>query len=340
MQPSRRSLGDRTRAHPRQGHHAPPAPRAPASADRGADRPDGPGEQRVEAVERALSVLEAFADGTPRLALAEIAERTGLYPSTVLRLAASLDRFGYLHRGADGLFRLGPTPLRLGLLYRDAFDLADHVRPALARLVERTGETAAFYVREGERRVCLYRHHSPRAIRHHVEEGAALPLDRGASGRVLTAFTGGAGPLHDEVRARGWYLSLGERDPEAAAVAAPVFGRGRRFLGALGVTGPRGRFEDDNQRPARRHARRRGRAAVARPRRLSRLPIHDQTRNGDKPMEPSLAPPRPVATRVHAAMPAEPRHVPGEAWAAADDPEVKRPSKQTPLTKLLNAQAA
>jgi len=64
---------------------------------------------------------------------------------------------------------------------------------------------------------------------------------------VLTAFTGGTGPLHDEVRVRGWYLSLGERDPETAVDAAPVFGRGRRFLGALGVTGPRGRFEDDNR---------------------------------------------------------------------------------------------
>ena len=95
--------------------------------------------------------------------------------------------------------------------------------------------------------MCLYRHHSPRPIRHHVEEGAVLPLDRGASGRVLTAFTGGAGPLHDEVRARGWHLSLGERDPEAAAIAAPVFGRGRRFLGALGVIGPKSRFEAESQ---------------------------------------------------------------------------------------------
>jgi DNA-binding IclR family transcriptional regulator len=204
------------------------------------------GEPRVEAVERALSILDAFGDGTPRLTLAEIAARTGYYPSTILRLAASLGRFGYLHRAADGLFRLGPTPLRLGLLYRDAFDLADHVRPALARLVDRTGETAAFYVREGDQRVCLYRHHSPRLIRHHVEEGSALPLDRGAAGRVLTAYTGKTDPLHDELRSRGWYLSLGERDPEVAAIAAPVFGRGRAFLGALGVVGPRSRFEAED----------------------------------------------------------------------------------------------
>ncbi|SHK04658.1 transcriptional regulator, IclR family [Roseomonas rosea] len=197
----------------------------------------------MEAVERALSVLEAFADGTPRLALADIAARTGLYPSTILRLAGSLGRFGYLRRDEHGLFRLGPASLRLGALYRQAFSLSDHVRPALRRLVTRTGETAAFYVREGESRICLYREPSPRPIRHHVEEGAALPLDRGASGHVLMAHTGGEGHRLDAVRARGLAVSLGERDPETAAVAAPIRGHGGTFLGALGVTGPRGRFE-------------------------------------------------------------------------------------------------
>jgi len=220
----------------------------PPAAARDPSGPPAASEQRVEAVERALSILDAFGDGRLRLSLAELAARTGLYPSTILRLAASLDRFGYIHRGADGQFRLGPTLLRLGVLYRNAFDLADYVRPALARLVERTGETGAFYVREGERRICLYRQHSPRLIRHHAEEGAEMPLDRGASGHVLMAYTGGVGGRYDQVRAQGVCASLGERDPETAAVAAPVFGRERRFLGALGVTGPRGRFDDETRK--------------------------------------------------------------------------------------------
>lgn len=200
-------------------------------------------EQRVLAVERALAILEAFAAGGARLPLAELARRTGLYRSTILRLAASLERFGYLSRDGDGRFRLGPTLWRLGVLYQDAFDLADYVRPVLREVVEEVGETAAFYVREGDRRICLYRVNSPRTVSSHLEEGAELPLDRGASARVLVAFTGGKGELYEKVRRRGSYVSLGERDPEAAAVAVPVLGAGRRLLGALGVTGPRNRFD-------------------------------------------------------------------------------------------------
>ncbi len=195
-------------------------------------------EHRVEAVERALTILAAFADGDPAFTLAALARRTSLNPSTVLRLSGSLVRFGYLHRSDAGLFRLGPMPLQLGLRYRDSFALADYVRPALARLAESTGETAAFYIREGAHRICLFRHQARRAIRHHVEEGARLPLDRGASAHVLVAFgPSGRKPSQAPVRARGYATSFGERDPESAAVAAPVFGWDGQLIGALGIVG-------------------------------------------------------------------------------------------------------
>ncbi len=79
-----------------------------------------------------------------------------------------------------------------------------------------------------------------------------MPLDRGASAHVLMAFTGGALPVHAKVRADGVAISIGERDPETAAVAAPVFGAGGRFLGALGVSGPvlrLGRTEAETMAP-------------------------------------------------------------------------------------------
>ena len=79
-----------------------------------------PAEQRVEAVERALSILEAFVDNEPSLSLAAIARHTGFNPSTILRLSASLMRFGYLRRLSDGRYSLGPAPLQLGTLYRNS----------------------------------------------------------------------------------------------------------------------------------------------------------------------------------------------------------------------------
>jgi DNA-binding IclR family transcriptional regulator len=207
-----------------------------------------PPEQRVEAVERALTILNAFADGTTRMGLSALAARAGLYPSTVLRLSASLERFGYLHRDNDGDFRLGPALWRLGVLYQASFNLADYVRPALKALVEATGETASFYVHEKGKRICLYRQNGPRMVRSHLDEGAELPLDRGAAGHILMAYAGRdasseSGP-HARVRARGYAISKGERDPDSTAVAVPIFRAGGNLCGALGIVGPRARMTD------------------------------------------------------------------------------------------------
>lgn len=201
------------------------------------------GENRVEAVERALLILDAFQDDERSLSLAALAQKTGLYKSTILRLAGSLERFGYLVRDDRGAFHLGPSLWRLGSMYRRGFDLGEHIRPELRRIVEATSETAAFYVREGNERICLYRLNSPRAIRHHLDEGARLPLDRGAGGRVLLACGGIPGEPYEAIRRDGHYTSLGERDPEIAAVSVPVFDAAGNLRGALSASALLSRFD-------------------------------------------------------------------------------------------------
>lgn len=203
-------------------------------------------EQRVEAVERALSLLDAFTEAEPALNLANLARRSGLYPSTALRLCGSLERRGYLVRDAGGIYRPGGKLKRLARLHDAAFPLGDILRPVLQRLAGATGETAAFYVREGDRRICLFRVNGPRPVRSHLDEGAALPLDRGAAGHVLMAHTGGLEPWHDDIRRVGHSVSRGERDTDSAAVAVPMFDAEGRFRGALGLAGPITRFRDDD----------------------------------------------------------------------------------------------
>jgi DNA-binding IclR family transcriptional regulator len=206
-------------------------------------------EQRVEAVERALSLLECFREDQQTLGLAEMAEITGMYKSTILRLAASLERFGYLVRREDGVFRLGPAVQRLGAIYRMGFDLERLVRPELLRLVQATGETASFYVRDGDARVCLYRENSPRAARHHLDEGALLTLATGASGHVLRAFGQNPDAAEAAVREAGYAVSLGERDPDLAAIAMPVVDRKGALYGALSVSGIITRFTEERRLP-------------------------------------------------------------------------------------------
>jgi DNA-binding IclR family transcriptional regulator len=68
---------------------------------------------------------------------------------------------------------------------------------------------------------------------------------------VLLAFSNGAkGPKAKAVQQRGYYISLGERDPQVAAVAVPVFDFSGKFRGALAISGLIGRFKEKARQAA------------------------------------------------------------------------------------------
>lgn len=196
----------------------------------------------VEAVERALQILDCFRPGMPSLSLAELARETGQYKSTILRLAISLERYGYVIREDGGRFRLGPSAWRIGSTYRQSFDLADVIRPELQLLSAETNETASYYIREGDSRVCLFRSEPLRAIRHSIVEGARMPVSVGATGKILLAFSANPDEGSSQIRDQGYAVSLGEREPDVAAIAVPVLSPGGRVLGALAVSGLISRF--------------------------------------------------------------------------------------------------
>ncbi|HWP11340.1 MAG TPA: IclR family transcriptional regulator [Ramlibacter sp.] len=205
-----------------------------------------PAEAGVAALERGLSILDAFSLGAGTLSLAELAGATGLYKSTILRLCASLLRLGFLQRLDDGRYRLGPAVFQLGRRYQQSFRLGDLVVPVLRELVARSGETASFYVRDGDRDTCLYRIESPRPIRDAgVAEGDTFPVDSSAGSRVLSAFLGARGSQHEAVRRELVVVAKqSKRVAGAGAVICPVFGVDHALAGTLVLSGPESRFAD------------------------------------------------------------------------------------------------
>ena len=195
------------------------------------------------AVDRAVAILKAFTPGDRWLGLSELSRRTGLYKSTVLRLTHSLNAAGLLVRGDDG-YRIGPEALRLGSIYERGYDLAETIVPILRSLSRLVEETCSFYIREQEQRVCLHRVEPDRRLKMQIRPGDALPLDRGAGGRVLAAFSGATGDIMDTVRSDRFYVSHGELDKETAGLAAPIFGPAASLMGAMVITAPAVRLDD------------------------------------------------------------------------------------------------
>lgn len=207
------------------------------------------------AVDRALTLLSAFQAGDDALSLAQLAQRTQLYKSTVLRLLASLEHARFIRRLDDGRYALGAELARLHSLYAASFSLDQVVPPVLRDLVAATGESAAYHVRQdqGERRMrlCLYRVDSPHMVRDHVRAGDLLPADRGAGARVLIAFgpraewpADAAGrAFYEAIVAQGFCAAVGDRTAELGGISAPVFRTDGTLAGAVTLTMPAHRYD-------------------------------------------------------------------------------------------------
>ena len=198
----------------------------------------------VAAVDRAVNILRAIAGQSSPISLADLARATGYYKSTLLRLLTSLERAALVVRRSNGCYTLGSLTHKLGRSYEAIYRVDAVLKPLLNELIEQGCESASFHVyHDNAHRICLLRINSHHSTLDRIDVGDLLPLDRGAAGKLISAFKGtDAAPSADTVLA----TSIGERDPECAAVAAAVFGADNEFLGAISLSGPKERFTDES----------------------------------------------------------------------------------------------
>ena len=222
-----------------------------------------PAVRHVAAVERAFAVLDALADGNHELGTNEIARRTGINPSTVSRLLATLAGAGFVeHVAESGRYRLGLRLVHLGNAVLARLDLRDIARPHLHELVAATGETASLSAPSEHDAVTVDFVQSGSSVQSVARLGRPSVAHATAVGKVLLAFGDAELPPGeltrytvrtvtdraavareiDEVRAQGWARAGGEREDDLNAVAAPIFGSRCELAAILGVQGPSSRF--------------------------------------------------------------------------------------------------
>ena len=164
----------------------------------------------VTSAVRALAILDVFTIEDAHLGLSEIGRRVGIPKATALRLLKTLEARGYVARNDTAQWRLGPATASLGARYQVSFDIRANIEPALRKLSDATGHDASFFVQEGSRRIRLVKVMFPNAQHSPARVGESMPLDRGAAGKVMLAAMGHQGALNDEIRARGFHVTVGE----------------------------------------------------------------------------------------------------------------------------------
>jgi IclR family acetate operon transcriptional repressor len=231
-------------------------PRAPARSNA----------RTVASVGRAIALVEALAAEPDGLGVNELARRIDVNPSNASRLLATLERGGLAARDADGRYRLGLRFLTLADRVLARLDVRELARPHLHALVADTGETATLSIPTGGEAVTVDFVPGSGSVVSMARVGRPNTLHATAIGKTMLAFGEGAALAEDEppaaltdrtltdratigravaaVRAAGWAESVGEREDDLAALAAPVFGADGRLAAIVGLQGPLGRMSD------------------------------------------------------------------------------------------------
>lgn len=135
---------------------------------------------------KGLRVLEAFADASPKLSIADVARLTGLDRATTRRCLLTLARLGYADY--DGkFFSLTPRVLRLGHAYLSATPLPRIVQPHIDRLSQDVAQSASVSVLDGSEIVYVARASYQRVMSINLMPGSRLPAYCASMGRVMLA---------------------------------------------------------------------------------------------------------------------------------------------------------
>ena len=172
--------------------------------------PEASAAHGCEGARRVLALMLAFSADRNTLTARDLAAATGIALPSVYRYITLLRETGLLVGDERGSYRLSARLIGLARAAEAAEGIIDIADPVMRDLAEQTGETVILVRLVGRSAVCVHRVQSAQRLRISFEPGQPLPLDRGASARLLLSGL----PL--ELR-REYLAPLAARDPEAAA---------------------------------------------------------------------------------------------------------------------------
>lgn len=237
-------------------------PRPDTAEDRGG---------QVQALGRALAILNHLAAAEGGASLTEVAQKVGLAVSTTHRLLTSLEAERYVRFDPETrLWSVGIQAFIAGSGFLKARDVVRLARPHMRTLMERSGETVNLAIEDQGAAVYLSQVECREMMRSFARLGARVPLHCSGVGKALLSAMGegdlarvlaryslpAATPRTlttepalradlERIRARGYAIDDEEHAIGLRCVAAVVFDEHGDPICAVSVAGPMARITDE-----------------------------------------------------------------------------------------------
>ena len=220
--------------------------------------------RRVQAVDRALDVLDCMGVAGRPLGVSDIARRTGHSKATVHHVLTTLVSRRYVMQDPyTSLYRLGWALYELGSSVVRDVEFTRAARPFLDALAADTGESVLLGILDNDAVLYLDRGESPSGLQMVANAGRRGALHATASGKVLLAFSSDAQlvervlskPLPKltrstvtdssalrrqlaTVRSRGYAVCRQEREIGLSLIAVPLRNYTGLVVGSLALAAP------------------------------------------------------------------------------------------------------
>lgn len=232
---------------------------------------DNQGADAVTSLDKALAILDALGAHS-RAGVKELAQQTGMPPSTVHRFLTTMARCGYVRQDpATKQYHLSLKLLELGAKVRIDLDIVVAARPHMRRLMEKSGETVNLVVFDAGEAVYVEQEANTRAmLRMFTRVGARVPLYCSGVGKAFLAWLGDEAALEyfakvdklrhtartimepdallrelRTIRQTGYAVDDEEMEAGVRCVAALILQAGPAVAGAMSISGPSARLPTD-----------------------------------------------------------------------------------------------
>ena len=218
----------------------------------------------IQAVQRAIDILECFESLDTELPLGELSNKVDLNKSTTHGLLATLIYNGYMYQNPEtGGYKLGPRFFEKGLQMLGKMNIYQTVRPHLMSISHKYQLTTHLFLYVNQILFCADKVETESFVVLSSRIGHRHPLHASASGKVVlanlesnalnavikdikfTCFTPKTISSSEEllkvlphIRTQGYALEDEEIEEGVYSIAAPVWGY-RGLLGTISISGMR-----------------------------------------------------------------------------------------------------
>lgn len=230
---------------------------------------------RVQAIDRAVMVLDCFTEQKPELKLSEITEMLDINKSTLHGIIATLKYHGLMAQDENTQqYRLGLKHIEYGQRVQNSIDISSIARPIIQRVCDELEETVHIGTLDRDEVVYIEKNESQQSMRIFTTIGSRKPAHATGVGKAMLAYLDQEDlnkVIKDEmigftpntiinkellkielagIRDRGFAYDNEENILGLSCVAAPIFDYTGNVKYGISVSGPTMRMSDEKMEKA------------------------------------------------------------------------------------------